>query len=63
MRDEYSKASKRLNVFTNFTGFVKGFENTEQLQEKIRSLEQQQKTNIQTQKSMLTILKQKQIIP
>ena len=43
--------------------FVKGFENTEQLQDKIKSLEEQQKINIQTQKSMLTVLKQKQIIP
>ena len=34
LRSEYSKASKRLNVFTNFTSFVKGFENTKELQSK-----------------------------
>ncbi|KAF6247897.1 hypothetical protein C6990_00090 [Nitrosopumilus sp. b3] len=60
MRTEYSKASDRLNVFSNFSSFVKGYENTEEMKAKLRSLEEQQ---IETNKAMLTILKNKGIIP
>lgn len=63
LRKEYSKASKRINMFSNFANMVKGFENTEELKTKIRSLEEQQTVNIETQKTMLTILQNKGIIP
>lgn len=63
LRKEYSKASKRINMFSNFANMVKGFENTEELKDKIRSLEEQQVINIQAQKTMLTILQNKGIIP
>lgn len=63
MRNEYSKASKRLNVFTNFTSFMKGFENIEELRETIKTLQEQQKLHIETQKSMFVVLREKQIIP
>lgn len=49
--------------FSNFSSFVKGFENTEEMKEKIQSLEEGQKMHIETQKAMLQVLKQKQIIP
>ena len=63
LRSEYSKASKKLNVFSNFSSFVKGYENTEELKSQIRKLSDQQQVHIETQKAMLQVLKQKQIIP
>jgi len=42
---------------------VKGYENTEEMKEKIQSLEEGQKMHIETQKTMLQVLRQKQIIP
>jgi len=63
LRQEFSKASKRINVFSNFSSIVKGYENTEEMREEIKSLKEEQKIYIQTQKAMLQVLKQKQIIP
>ena len=37
MRTEYSKASKKINVFSNFTNQLKGYENTEQMKEEIKN--------------------------
>ena len=63
LRREYSKASKRLNILSGFSNYVKGFENTEEMKEEIIQLKQNQKVQIETQKTMLTLLKQQNIIP
>lgn len=63
LRKEYIKASRRLNVFSNFTNFVKGHDSTEELQSQIQNLKHEQKVHIESQRTMLQILKQKQIIP
>ena len=63
LRQEFSKSSKRINVFSNFSNIVKGYENTEEMREEIKNLREEQKIYIQTQKTMLEVLKQKQIIP
>lgn len=39
MRKEYSKASKRLNVFSNLSSFIRGAESMEEMQGKISALE------------------------
>jgi len=56
MRREYSKASKRLNIFSGFSNYVKGFENTAEMKEEITQLQQNQKV-------MLALLKQENKIP
>ena len=63
MREEYAKASNRINVFSNFSNFVKGHDNSEILKKQITKLEEQQKVHIETQKTMLAVLREKQIIP
>lgn len=63
LRKEYSKASKRINVFSNFANMVKGHENTEELKQQIKQLQKEQLVHIETQKAMLQVLKEKQIIP
>ncbi len=63
LRKEYLKASGRLNIFSNFSSFVRGYENTEDLKSQIRKLSDQQQVHIETQKAMLQVLKLKQIIP
>ena len=63
MRSEYSKASNRLNVFSNFTNMVKGHENSQELKQQIKQLREEQLVHIETQKAMLQVLRQKQIIP
>ena len=63
LRKEYSKASKKINVFSNFSNLVKGFENTEEMKQEITTLKQQQQVLIESQKSMLVVLRQKGNIP
>ena len=63
LRKEYSKASKRINVFSNFANVVKGYENTDEMKEQISNLKQEQKVHIETYKAMLVVLRQKGVIP
>ena len=63
LRKEYSKASNRINVFSNFSNMVKGHENSEELKQQIKQLQEEQAVHIETQKAMLQVLRQKQIIP
>lgn len=43
LRTEYSKASRRINIFSNFSNMVKGESNTDMMNEKIRTLEENMK--------------------
>ena len=40
LRKEYSKASRRINIFSNFSSMVKGESNVDEMNEKISQLQQ-----------------------
>jgi len=40
LQKEYSKASRRINIFSNFSSMAKGESNTDEMNEKIKKLEQ-----------------------
>ncbi len=63
LRREYIKASKRLNIFSNFSNFVKGYEDIEEVQQEINQLKENEKVYIETQKTILEMLKEKGNIP
>jgi hypothetical protein len=60
LRAEYSKASSRINIFSNFANYVKGYQNFETLKEEITQLRKEQ---VDSHKSMFAILQQNGIIP
>ena len=45
-REEYAKASKRINIFSNVSNFVNNGDESEQLKDKIATLEHRMKTEI-----------------
>jgi hypothetical protein len=60
LRAEYSKASSRINIFSNFANYVKGYQNVEALKEEVEKLRKEQ---VDAHKSMIAILQQNGIIP